>query len=195
MSEISIKSAVNSECCSSFLWGYNSWLVTDGGLLYFRYMQMLLPIRTITFHWRLEGSGIFKNFFRTALFKRAGLIVSQWTFWYCNNIWSDITLDITLWHCWYVGNKTHDDVNLRYQPDIRILRLNQSDFNFVLTSSRQRALSSRKKSSKIVYHFSISHNLAKFIFWQLKNQSFRRLFFQLLQWKICNIFSKQCYST
>ena len=35
----------------------------------------------------------------------------------------------------------------------------------------------RKKSSRIVYIFSISHNNAMFILWQLKNQSFMQLFF------------------
>ena len=105
--------------------------------------------------------------------------ITQWTFWYCNNIWVTPP-SISVWHCWYIVNGTHDDVNLRYQPDIKILRLHQSNFNVVMTSSRWRTLrkkSSRKKSSRIVYLFSISHNNATFILWQLKNQSIRRLFF------------------
>ena len=80
-------------------------------------------------------------------------------------------------HCSYIVNETHDDVNLRYQPDMKILRLDQSNFNVVLTLSQKRTLSSRNKSSRIVYLFSITHNNATFILWQLKTQSFRQPFY------------------
>ena len=39
-------------------------------------------------------------------------------------IFSDVGVispSILPWHCWYIANETHDDVNLRYQPDIRLL--------------------------------------------------------------------------
>ena len=49
-------------------------------------------------------------------------IISQWAFWYCNNI-GVTSPSILLWHCWYTVNETHDDVSLRYQLDINILRL------------------------------------------------------------------------
>ena len=65
--------------------------------------------------------------------------------------------------------------------------------NQTLMSSWQRTLSSRKKSSRIVYHFSINHNNAMFILWQLKNWSFRRLFFQLLLRKICIFFQTELH--
>ena len=42
--------------------------------------------------------------------------------------WSDITLDIAMILLTYC-NETQNDVNLQYQPDIRILRLDESDFN------------------------------------------------------------------
>ena len=61
--------------------------------------------------------------------------IPQWTFWYCNDI-GVTSPSISLWLCWYIVNETHDNVNLRYQSDIRVLRLNQSDFNVVMTSSR-----------------------------------------------------------
>ena len=102
--------------------------------------------------------------------------ITQWTFWYCNDI-GVTSPSISVWHCWYIVNETHYDVNLRYQLGIKISRLDQSNFNVVMTSSRKRTLCSRKKSSKIVHLFSISHNNATFILWQLKNQSFRQLFF------------------
>ena len=35
---------------------------------------------------------------------------------------------ISPWHCWYIVNETHKDVNLRHQPNIKILRLDQLDF-------------------------------------------------------------------
>ena len=102
-------------------------------------------------------------------------LTSQWTFSYCNDI-GVTSPSISVWQCWYILNETHDDVNLRYQPDIRILRLDQSDFNVVMISSWQQTLSSRTKSSRTLYHFSISHDNATFIMWQLKNYSSRRLF-------------------
>ena len=58
---------------------------------------------------------------------------------------------ILRWNCWHVINETYDDVNLKYQPDIRILRLDQSDFNIMMTSSWYQMLSSIKKFSRIVY--------------------------------------------
>ena len=61
--------------------------------------------------------------------------ISQWTFWYCTDVGVTLSL-ISQWRCWYIVNETHDDVNLRYQPDIKILRLDQSNFNVVMTSSR-----------------------------------------------------------
>ena len=65
----------------------------------------------------------------------------QWTFWYCNDVGVTSPLILPL-HCWYIVNETHDDVNLRYQPDIRILRLDQSEFwcrldIFVITDAIQ----------------------------------------------------------
>ena len=116
--------------------------------------------------------GTTTNFLRIQIWIKKG---TQWIFWYFNDI-GVTSPSISLWHCWYVVNKTHDDVNLRCQPDIDILRLDQSNFNVIMTSSRQRTLSSRKKSSRIVYNFSISHNNVTFILWQLKNQSFRLFF-------------------
>ena len=121
-------------------------------------------------------------------------IKTQWTFWYCNDI-GVTSPSISLWHCWCIANETHDHVNFRYQPNIKILRLDQWNFYIVMTSLRQGTLSSRKKSSRIVYLFSISHNNATFILWQLKNQSFRRLFFSCCYEKYVFFFSKQRYST
>ena len=43
-------------------------------------------------------------------------IWSQRTFWYCNDV-GVISPSISPWHCWYIVNEKHDDVNLRYQPD------------------------------------------------------------------------------
>ena len=54
-------------------------------------------------------------------------VPSQWTFWYRNDV-GVTSPSIWPWQCWYIVNETHNDVNLRYQPDIRILRLDQSDF-------------------------------------------------------------------
>ena len=62
-------------------------------------------------------------------------IFAQWTFWYCNDI-GVTSPPILLWHCWSIVNETHDDVNLQYQPDIKILRLDQSNFKVVMTSLR-----------------------------------------------------------
>ena len=70
----------------------------------------------------------------------------QSTFSYCNDV-VVTSPSISPWHCWYIVNETYDDVNLRYQPDIRILR---SDFNIVMTSSWYRT--NDKKSARIVYH-------------------------------------------
>ena len=68
--------------------------------------------------------------------KRFSKSLSQWTFWYCNDV-GVTSPSISLWHCWYIVNETHDDVNLRYQPDIRILRLDQSDVNVVMIWSHR----------------------------------------------------------
>ena len=59
-------------------------------------------------------------------------LLSQWTFWCCSVV-GVTSLSTTQWHCWYIVNETHDDVNLWYQADIRILRLDQSDFNVAMT--------------------------------------------------------------
>ena len=67
-----------------------------------------------------------------------------------NDVWVT-SPSILPWNCWHVINETHDDVNLQYQPDIRILRLDQSDFNIIMTSSWYQMLSSIKTFSRIVY--------------------------------------------
>ena len=59
-------------------------------------------------------------------------LLSQWTFWCCSVV-GVTSLSTSQWHCWYIVNETHDDVNLWYQADIRILRLDQSDFNVAMT--------------------------------------------------------------
>ena len=56
------------------------------------------------------------------------VIFTQWTFWYCNDV-GVTSSSISLWHCQYVVNETYGNVNLRCQPDIRILRLH---FNIVM---------------------------------------------------------------
>ena len=101
----------------------------------------------------------------------------QWTFWYCNDV-GVTSPSISPWPCRYIVNETHGDVNLRYQPDIKILRLDQSDFNIVLTSSR----------SRMAYQFSTSHKFHVYIV-ATENWSFRRRFSELLLQKICKIFS------
>ena len=95
------------------------------------------------------------------------LCLTQWIFWYCNDV-GITSPSISPWHSWYIVNETHYNANLRYQPDIRILRLDQSDFSIVIATSWYRTPFSRKKSSRIVYHFRISHNNVTFILWQLK---------------------------
>ena len=102
-------------------------------------------------------------------------VCSQWTFWYCNDV-GVTSPSISPWHYWYIVNEAYDDVNLRYQSDIRISILDQSYFNIAMTSSQWRTLSSRKKSSRTVCHFSISSNNAAFILWQLKIKASVKLF-------------------
>ena len=85
------------------------------------------------------------------LFSKDNLnIPTHWTFWYCNNV-GVTSPSISPWHCCSVGNQTHDDVNLRYQPGIRILRLDRSNFNIVMTSSWYHTLSSTNESPRIIY--------------------------------------------
>ena len=56
-----------------------------------------------------------------------------WTFWYCNDV--GVTSPLILpWYCRYIVNATHYNFNLQNQPDVRIFRLDKSDFNNVLTS-------------------------------------------------------------
>ena len=52
---------------------------------------------------------------------------TQWTYLCCNDI-GVTSPSISPRHCWYIVNEIHDDVNLRYPHDIRILRLDQPDF-------------------------------------------------------------------
>ena len=118
---------------------------------------------------------------------------TQWTFWYCNN--AGVTWpSISLWHCWYIVNETYGNVNLWNQPDIMILKLDQSDFNIFMKSSLWRTLSSRIKSSRIVYHFSISDNNAMFILWQMKIKSSGDFFLSCC-YEILVKYFKQGYST
>ena len=39
-------------------------------------------------------------------------LYSQWEICYCNDV-GVTSLSISPWHCWYIINETHDDVNLR----------------------------------------------------------------------------------
>ena len=120
---------------------------------------------------------------------------SKWTFWYCNDV--GVTLPpISPWHCWYVANETHDDVNWTNQT-----------FNVVMTSSRLRKQSSWKKSSRIVYHFRICYNNPTFILWQMKIKASGEIFLSCCYQKfakyfqttllylkvICNIVSENTY--
>ena len=65
---------------------------------------------------------------------RVNVMVTHWTCWYCSDIGMTST-SIPPWYYWHIVNETNDNVNLRYPTDIRILRLDESDFNVALTSS------------------------------------------------------------
>ena len=116
---------------------------------------------------------------------------TQWTFWYCNDI-GVTSPSISVWHCWYIINETHDDVNLRYQLDIRSWDWTDQTLmpSWHPRDNVTSSLSGRKISSRIVYLFSITHNNATFILWVLKNQSFRRLFFSCCSEKYVVVFFK-----
>ena len=72
-------------------------------------------------------------------------------FWCCIDV-GVTSLLILPWHCWYIVNETHSDVNFWYQPDISISGLDQSGFNIVIKLSWYRTLTIRRKSFRIVYH-------------------------------------------
>ena len=60
--------------------------------------------------------------------------------------------------------------------------------NLALISSWQWMLSSRRKSFRMVYHFSINHNNAMFILWQLKIKASGDFFLSCCYKKIVNYF-------
>ena len=98
--------------------------------------------------------------------------------------YSDIET-ITEWHCLQYR---HDYFHLRCEPVLTILRLDQSSFNIVITSSWYWTLSSRRKSFRIVYYFSISHNNVMFILWQLKIKASGNFFLSCSYEKFVNYF-------
>ena len=97
------------------------------------------PICSCLIYWAKMWNQVEKYWFKLLVVSlptfAADAKVTQRTFWYCNDI-GVASPTISVWHCWYIVNETHDCVNLRYQPDIKILRLDQSNFNFVMTSSQ-----------------------------------------------------------
>ena len=154
-------------------------------------------VANLVFQWIFVLNSVKHKSFPVSIVKGE---LTQWKFWCCNDI-GVTSASISVWHCWYIVNEKHDDVSLHYQPDIKILRLDQSNFNVDTTSSRKRTL--RKKSSRIVYLFSISHNNVTLIYygnWKIKASGD---FFSVVATKnmlllggfLVVFFSKQRYST
>ena len=112
--------------CLSLCEPFNSSLYKNGSCILAKKIKVMSAFLTV--HLIHPILGTWKKS------KASVLNPSQWTFWYCNYV-EVRSPSISPWHWWYIVNETHDDVNLRYQTDIRILRLDQSDFNVVITSS------------------------------------------------------------
>ena len=99
-------------------------VVLSGCPVFLKDSWMIQQLHRQELQWRVlvfffSGSSVF--------LKDSYTMHSQWTCWYCNDV-GVTSHSISPWYCWYTVNETHDDVKLRYQSDIRISILDQSDF-------------------------------------------------------------------
>ena len=120
-------------------------------------------------------------------------IKTQCTFWYFND--TGVTSpSISLWNYRCIANETHDGVNFRYQPDIKILRLDQ--WNFISSWHRcdkGRYLAERNPPGS--YTCSVSATIMPRLYcrnWKIRASGD---FFSVAATKNMYFFSKQRYST